>query len=891
MAGDSGRRYLDYAFDGIVIGMSCLAPWAYGSVDAWAELLLFGGATSLAALRTILDWQSASIARPAGRASLLLVGLVLLAFIQWAPLGSGPVRFVSPWRSSFRATLTPAAPEKVAGDSETEVGLPSPAISVDRDATLHVAAQFLAALIMFDCVARSRGGFAAFRRFSLSLSWNSGLLALFSLAQTLTWNGKIYGVRAHYTNNGWMTGGPFFCHNHLAAYLNLGLGLTLGLLLCALNRSGKRRRRHSFFFMAYLAGLIVLGVLGSNSRGGFLAMAVAAVVSAILLKRAQGKVPFWELGTVIGFIIVFTVAIGRDAPFQRMATIPNAATTGFNGRSEIWKGALTTWRANPVFGAGFGTYAVASAPNYELQKYSRQKRFFTHAESEYLELLAETGLVGFAIAITLLAIIARSAWHAFRAASDHERALILGGIFGIAAMAVQCLADFPLHVAGVTVPAVALSAYLYQLGRAPVTRESPANGNVPRRGRWLFPAWNVALLVAGLSIVSHQRALVIVERELAKAGLPLPGTAWPSVDIGEHSRDELARMQAALDVIVQERPNWGEGHLRRGLVLLGLYRYAAADALADAAADGQKNSPAQPQTAAEANQPAPNETVLTDPLWLHGIVHHSTPEELAEFGAPVEHEPVLKFLVPAARSFLEARRCSPLLPVSHARLASLDFLLKGGDSSLAYARRAFNLGSRERGISAFCAQLAVNLGEPEFAAKCWRNCLLTQDADWEWVADSASSILTPDQVLEMLEPVGAQHILLFADRLYGSVFSAPTRTRFLNAALERLSNDTTVSPSERLWYEGKARAGLGQQDVAKQRMSQALNLDPERKAWRLEYLKLLSQWNDHQEAYRQASLGARLHPKDPRFEKAMKASLDALVRTGTRPSRISLNGS
>jgi O-antigen ligase/tetratricopeptide (TPR) repeat protein len=878
-------------FELVVIGMSCVAPWAYGSVDAWAEMLLFGGATLLAALRSLADWQVPASAIPVRGARLLVLGLIALAVFQVAPLGTGLLSTVSPSTNSLRSTLTPRSPEQVTGDSGATVALPRSTISVDPDATLHVVAQLTAVLIVFDCVARSSGGLVAFRRLSLALSWNCGLLSLFSLGQTLTWNGKIYGLRAHYTNNGWMTGGPFFCHNHLAAYLNLGLGLTLGLLVGELNSSRKRGpRRHSFLLRAYVAGLIVLGVLGSSSRGGFLSMSAALVASAILLKKAQSRVPLWGLGMVVGFIFVFTLAIGRDAPFQRVATIPDVATSGFNGRSEIWQGAFSTWRANPVFGSGFGAYAVASAPNYELQKYGSQKRFFTHAESEYLELLAESGIVGLALAVALLGLIGRRAWQAFRAASGEDRPLVLGGLFGIVAVAIQCLADFPLHVAGVMVPAVVISASLYRLGSAAERRTGPAENNTPQ-SRWpSITSWNVALVLGGFFVIAHERPLVIVERSLVEVGLPLPGTTWLSIDTGDHPRADLERMRAALDRIVRERPNWAEGHLQHGLVLLALYRYAAADALAVAGTENPSNVPAEAPSPTQTEKPESSKNVLTDPLWLHGIVHHSTSEDLAQLGAPVEHEPVVTYLVPATRSFLEARRCSPLLPVPHARLASLDFLLKGADTSVLYARRAFKLGGRERGISAFCAQIALNLDEPEFAAKCWQNYLLTRDSDWEWVADSAASILNPDQLLQMLEPVGAKHILLFADRLYGSFFSTSTRLKFLNAALERIPSDATLGQAERLWYEGKARAGLGQHDVAKKRMSEALNIDPQQKAWRLEYMEVLVRWGDQQEAYRQASVGARLYPKDGRFERVMKQSLDALLRQGIRPSRIASSG-
>ena len=75
---------------------------------------------------------------------------------------------------------------------------------------------------------------------------------------------------------------------------------------------------------------------------------------------------------------------------------------------------------------------------------------------------------------------------------------------------------------------------------------------------------------------------------------------------------------------------------------------------------------------------------MSDPLWLLGLVHSTGPGERPTTDELMKHDPVRLYLAPAARSFLEARRCSPFIALAHARIASLDFLLERADPPSAY---------------------------------------------------------------------------------------------------------------------------------------------------------------------------------------------------------------
>ena len=65
----------------------------------------------------------------------------------------------------------------------------------------------------------------------------------------------------------------------------------------------------SLHFTLYATGLIAVGVIGSHSRGGFLAMAISGAVLALVLRRQPLRV--WIVMAVIVFFAgLFLFAIG-----------------------------------------------------------------------------------------------------------------------------------------------------------------------------------------------------------------------------------------------------------------------------------------------------------------------------------------------------------------------------------------------------------------------------------------------------------------------------------------------------------------------------------------------------------------------------------------------------
>ncbi|MEI7688468.1 MAG: O-antigen ligase family protein, partial [Planctomycetota bacterium] len=318
-------------------------------------------------------------------------------------------------------------------------------------------------------------------------------------------------------------------------------------------------------------------------RGGAIAMVSSfLVVLAMLRMRLSRVLP--TLAALLILSVVFLMSIGPSSPIARLGTIYASLTTGLNGRAEVWESAWQTWKSFPVLGTGIGTYAEVTSPNYNPVDIAFRDKFAAHGESEYVEMLVEAGLVGLGLLFVIVFDLFRKTLLAVRQAPKGMRTLLLGCLFGITTITTQSLADFPLHVAGVTVPAVVLASKMYRLGLCKEEEESQANPNegnrfLPGLQRLVVTLKNIALLVTACILVPYQASQVKLERLIEQAQIPLPGAQWVTTDIPRYSRPVLETMKTALINSLKIRPDWAEGHTRLGQVQLALYRHAAAEAL------------------------------------------------------------------------------------------------------------------------------------------------------------------------------------------------------------------------------------------------------------------------------------------------------------------------
>jgi O-antigen ligase len=248
--------------------------------------------------------------------------------------------------------------------------------------------------------------------------------------------------------------GTYVNHNHYAGFLEMALPFAVVYPVALWRRT--RLPGHSPVASALgacgvwaLAGLIFAGIVHSFSRMGFIATLSSLFVMGTLAFGARQlnwaassrKRQIGTVGLVAALALGGFVFLPPDKLIARFAQLVSAGEDG--GRAQLWAETIPLIRAYPVFGCGLGGYETA---------FMRFKAFeplvtddFAH--NDYLQLLAELGLVGFAIGATLAFSMVRTAVQkALTSPDPGTRYFAVACAGALAAILMHSLADFNLYI-------------------------------------------------------------------------------------------------------------------------------------------------------------------------------------------------------------------------------------------------------------------------------------------------------------------------------------------------------------------------------------------------------------------------------------------------------------
>lgn len=228
----------------------------------------------------------------------------------------------------------------------------------------------------------------------------------------------------------------------MALYGTLGnpdwLGAFLALTLPALVASALLTRRVWWRIAWFGASLISLAMtILTGSRAAMLAAALA--VAAFTFLHSSRWLRFVAIGLTA---LLLTVAV--IAPHNR-----RSATTALHGRTVIWRTAVSAPAPNPLSGSGpntfsylyplrMGTYFGEHPEDVRFASYER------HAQNDFVETYAETGLSGLISLIAVGTIGASLIWR-IRKRDTHVAIYADGSLAALGALAALACFDFPLH--------------------------------------------------------------------------------------------------------------------------------------------------------------------------------------------------------------------------------------------------------------------------------------------------------------------------------------------------------------------------------------------------------------------------------------------------------------
>jgi O-antigen ligase len=188
---------------------------------------------------------------------------------------------------------------------------------------------------------------------------------------------------------------PWMARSYSLMWHPNAFGEFAGMISVMLIALGLKGYKTKLFFT--LAAVGIAGLLCAGSRGADIGVGIAILV---LLTQTP---KYWRKLAVIAVLafIIWGAQHYDIIPLERVEGLDEPTT---NSRLLVWGAAYTGWQQHPWIGLGTKNFVEI------MQNFVN----FTavHAHSTYLQILAETGLVGFALFYLPLLYLLRRAWKA-----------------------------------------------------------------------------------------------------------------------------------------------------------------------------------------------------------------------------------------------------------------------------------------------------------------------------------------------------------------------------------------------------------------------------------------------------------------------------------------------
>lgn len=289
-------------------------------------------------------------------------------------------------------------------------------------------------LFLFLCVQvfRTLQDWRSFVWFGMGLGF---VVSVFGILQHLTFNGKLYWVRE--LTYGGIPFGPYVNRNHFAGLMELLIPLALVPLVLG------KVRRERLVVVALCAIMPITALFLSASRGGIVSFFVQFALLAFLLLRRRGLAKrLLAVSAVLLTALMIVTWLGVGRILQRFSSLQTLEVTE-GKRAAMRRGAWHIFLDHPVAGTGLGTLQTVYPPYETLY----DAKIVNHAHNDYLEALAETGVLGGLCCAWFLGVLLLKSFSLFQQADfSFPAALQLSGTVACAGFLVHALVDFNFHI-------------------------------------------------------------------------------------------------------------------------------------------------------------------------------------------------------------------------------------------------------------------------------------------------------------------------------------------------------------------------------------------------------------------------------------------------------------
>lgn len=435
-----------------------LSALAYGMVHYWALAVFFVGGVSILVLWLIDSWDLGSFRISRNILQLPLIGMFLLGLFQLLPLRH---------------------PEDVGTHSIPLVS----SLSLDPYSTRFILVQVAALLVYFSAVLVFTDTPRRLRLLVRAITVFGFFLAIFGLTQSFTSPDKVYWLREMPQSQAF---GPFINRHHFAGYMELAMGLPLGLVF-----TGSIEREKKFIYL-FAAGLMAIALVMTNSRGGIISLLAELLflVATMGLRRRhkhkkrdpeEHKPRIRSAAAKAGLALAMVVALfgsvvllGGEEALTRIVGSVNAddPTTG---RAHFWSVTVDIIKNHPFIGTGLGAFGVVYT-GYD----SRNGMYrLEQAHNDYLQVLSDGGIVGALLGLLFVVGLFRMGFARRESRDDFRRGVATGALAGCFAVLIHSFFDFTLHTPANALLFLVLAALATMNGRV---EDVQSRGKKRRRG-------------------------------------------------------------------------------------------------------------------------------------------------------------------------------------------------------------------------------------------------------------------------------------------------------------------------------------------------------------------------------------------------------------------------
>ncbi len=246
--------------------------------------------------------------------------------------------------------------------------------------------------------------------------------------------------------------GTFEQPNPYGGFIGMNAALWVGLVGATVVDQWNEERRLPRWLgpVIGVTGIVGVALVASWSRGAWMGFGAALLaMTALLPRRGLWGIVLVALVVVGGAGLTLTGQLPASVAdrltsflaytrFEDVRGVPiNDANFAVLERMAHWQAALSMWRDNFWLGVGFGCYEPAYA-DYALINWPIA---LGHAHNYYLNLLAETGLLGLLTYVGAFGVVLIRLWRMTRTLRGWQRGLALGLLGAVVHLLTHSLVD------------------------------------------------------------------------------------------------------------------------------------------------------------------------------------------------------------------------------------------------------------------------------------------------------------------------------------------------------------------------------------------------------------------------------------------------------------------